>query len=138
MAGVIYPTAKKNILDGEIDLLNDNIIALLMNASYSYNATHEFLSDVVGGADANVVARGGNLASKSITLSGTKQIFDAANLTISAVNNGTATSVIVAQNSGVDATSRVIMYDAITSIVTNGSDIIVTWSDGTDKIFSID
>jgi len=135
MAVTFYPLGKKNILDGEIDLLTDNIKLLLVTSGYTYDATDEFHADISG---ATIVATSANLGSKTVTLSGTKQVFDAADVTFSAVNNGTFTAMILYRDSGVSATSQLIGHFTTASTATNGGDITITFSSGTDKIFSLD
>src|SRR5438477_12411391 len=68
MANHIYPLAKKQMLQGGIDLSSVNVKALLVNVSgagtlYAYSASHEFLSDVPSGAR---IATSGNLSGKAI------------------------------------------------------------------------
>lgn len=65
MANKVYPKAQKAFLDADIDLLVDDVRALLIDAgSYTYSDSHEFLSDVAGGARIGTATA---LASKTTT-----------------------------------------------------------------------
>ena len=49
MANAIYPLAKKQMLQGGINLSSGNVkVALIDLADYTYSSAHEFLSDVAG------------------------------------------------------------------------------------------
>lgn len=124
MANALYPLAKKAFLDGDLDLLSDDIKVVLVDLDdYTYSAQHEYLSDVPAGAR---VATSGNLASKSTT-GGT---FDSADPSFSAVSGDPAEALILYQDSGSAATSRLIAYydTGVTGlpVTPNGGDINVT------------
>ena len=134
MAAIIYPTAKKFLLDGNIDFLNDNIKMLLVSATYTYSAAHDFHADITG-----IIATSANITGKTVTLVGTKQVVDFDDVVFSAVAGGsTITGIVLYRDSGVSGTSELILYDAVASTPTNGGDITITVPVGTDKAFSID
>lgn len=133
MANALYPISKKAFLDGEIDLLDNDIRVILVDlADYSYSAAHDFLDDVPGAAR---VATSGALGTKSTT-SGT---FDAADVTFSAVTGDQSEALIIYQHTGTEGTSRLIAFfdTGVTGlpVTPNGGDITVTWN--ASGIFSL-
>lgn len=136
MANAMYPTAKKAILDGDIDFLVDDIKWLLIDtASYTYSDTDEFRDDIAAG----VVATSAALAGKSTT----GGVFDASDLspTFTAVTGATAEALILFKDTGTAGTSRLILYlDTVASglpVTPNGGDINVVHDNGANKIFAI-
>lgn len=134
MANALYDKGREKFLNADIDWAADNIIVILVEAGYVANlATHEFISDI--GA-ANEVARSGNLASKTSTAG----VADAANITFSSVTGSQATQIVIAKNTGVDATSPLIArIDTATNlpVTPNGGDITISWDNGANKIFKL-
>ena len=136
MANAIYGISRKAFLDGGIDLLSDDIRVILIDAADYTVAidTHDFLDDIPAGAR---VAVSGALTSKTTTLG----VFDAADITFSAVTGDVSEALVVYQHTGVDSTSELIAYidTGVTGlpVTPNGGDITVTWDSGSDKIFKI-
>ena len=122
MASQLYPKGKKAILDADTDLLADNIIALLIDtADETYNAADQFHSNITG---AGIVATSGNLATKTTT----GGVFDADNITITAVTGDTVEAIVLLKWTGTSSTSPLIAwYDLAASFTPNGSDITVVW-----------
>lgn len=135
MASGLYTAGIKALMDGDIDLLADNLKVILVDAAdYSVSlATHDFLDDVAGAA---IVATSGNLASKATT----GGAFDAADITFSAVTGDASEALILYKDTGSAATSALIAYiDTATGlpVTPNGGDINVAWDNGANKIFKI-
>jgi len=103
MANAIYPKAKKALLDGDVDLLNDTIKIVLCDSGYTYSSAHDFLDDI--GASARV-ATSGALASRTTT----DGQFDAADLTYSSLSGDTVTSWVLFVDTGTESTSRLLAY----------------------------
>lgn len=127
MANAIPTSARKLFLDGDVDLLNDTIKAVLTKSTYTYSSSHDFLDDVTAGNRAATVT----LASKTTT-AGT---FDSTDLTFSAVAAGsTVTGIWLYKDTGTESTSPLLAwYDtaassAAISVVTSGGNITVTVS----------
>lgn len=132
MASAIYPIAKKAFLDGDIDLLNDNIRAVLIDTgTYTYSAAHDFYADLSG-----VVGTESGLFASKTTTGGT---FDAADITFTAVTGNTVEAIVIFKDTGSTATDNLIAYiDSASSglpVTPNGGDITVTWN--ASGIFSI-
>jgi hypothetical protein len=126
MANALYDLGREGFLDGTIDYDTDNVkIVLCDEADYTVNlATDNDYADVTA---AGRVAVSGNLASKTVT-AGTA---DAADVTFSSVTGDISESITMYQDTGTEATSRLICnIDTATGlpVTPNGGDIIVQWN----------
>lgn len=134
MASVVYPKAKEAFLSGAIDLTTDNIRVVCVDAAdYTYSALHDFLDDI---PVAGRVGTSGNLASKTVT----DGVFDAADITITSVSGDQFEALVIYQDTGVEATSRLIAYiDTGTGLpfTPSGGDITITWDSGVNRIFAL-
>lgn len=134
MANAIYPLAKQAWLQGNLDLDNAVRVIMVDTAAYTYNAAHDFLDDVPGGAR---IAVSGDLQNK--TFAG--GVFDADDITIAAVAGATVEALIIYQHTGSDATSRLIAYwdTGVTGLpfTPNGSDALIAWSSGASRILAL-
>lgn len=130
MAGVVYPKALEAFGKAQIDLVNHEIRALLIDAQdYTYSSAHEFLSSVAGAAR---IADSGALGSKTVT----NGIFDAADATFPTVTGDQSEAMIIVDwNGGADSARRLICYlDSVNyanlPVTPNGSNIGVTFPSG--------
>jgi hypothetical protein len=134
VANALYPKGKEGILDGTIALSSGTIKAALLR-SYTYGSAHEDLADITG-AGGTIVASSGAIGSKTFT----SGVFDAADVTWTAVANGAAcNNFVLYQDGATDADRRVIMFvDSYTNlpVTPNGGDITIEWDSGSNKIFS--
>lgn len=129
MAAAVYPIALEQFLQGGINLSSANVKAVLIDTgAYTYSAAHDFLDDVAAGAR---IGTSGNLASKTFT----GGVFDAADITITAVTGATVEAVIVYVDTGVASTSRLLCYIDGLSLTPNGGDVTIQWN--ASGIFSI-
>jgi hypothetical protein len=133
----LFPKGRQGFLGGDIAADTDAIKVVLLDNTYAYDAAHDFLDDVGGGAR---VATSANLTTKSIT----DGVFDADDVTLVAVPLGDiVTQLVLVQSTGADATSRLIAHfdtksdDTAISLETNGGDVVVTWPNGADRIFKL-
>jgi hypothetical protein len=136
MANALYDLGREGFLDGSIDWDTDNIILLLADSGvYTPNlATDKFISDVTAGGA--TIARSGNLASKTVTAG----VANAAAVTLSAVTGAQSEYLILAKNTGSDATSRLICrIDTATGlpVTPGGGDIVINFDTGANKIFKL-
>lgn len=134
MANALYAKGKEKILSGSINLPSDTIKASLLSSAYTPNlSTDEFWSTI----SANLLNTSQTLASKSVTAG----VFDAADVTFTAVTAGsTVKAVVIWKDTGTASTSPLLVYiDTITGfpLATNGGDITITWDNGSYKIFSL-
>lgn len=135
MANALYDKGREGFLDGSIDFDTNNIkIMLIDEADDTIDlALDEDLADRAG---ASRVATSGNLASKTVTAG----VADAADVTFSAVTGDPSESIDMYQDTGVEATSRLILnIDTATGlpVTPNGGDITVTWDSGANRIFKL-
>lgn len=135
MANALYAKGKQAILTGSIDFTSATIkVALLDGADYTPNlSTHDFLDDVAGAA---IVGTAQTLAGKSVT----DGVFDADDVTFTAVSGDQFEYLLLYKDTGASATSPLIaLWDTATGLAftPSGSDIILTWSNGASKIFAL-
>lgn len=137
MASALFAKAKESFLsqNPSIDMDTDNIkIVLVDNGTDTpVPATDQFLSDIAAGAR---IATSGNLANKTVT----GGVFDADDITLTAVTGATVESIVVYKDTGNPATSPLIAYiDTGTGLpfTPNGGDVTVSWDNGASKIFAL-
>ncbi len=105
MANKIYPKFKKASVTGGTNLLTSDIKAVMIDlGAYTYNDTHEFLSDIPGGAQIGI---SGNLSSKSVSDLGA---FTSANARWTSVTGVSVEAVALFIDTGVPASSRLIAF----------------------------
>lgn len=124
----LFPKGAGHLLgvSTQINLSSDNIKILFYSGSIT--TTWEFVSDLTG---ASIVARSGNLASKTLT----NGVFDAADITVTSVSGSAFTHVILYKDTGVDSSSPLIAVFDISSFTPTGGDISVIWN--ASGLFSI-
>jgi hypothetical protein len=135
MANALYDKGRESFLKGEIAIASDNIKCVLCDtALYTKNlATDQFLTSITGSAR---IATSGNLASKTTSTG----IFGAANVTFSAVTGAACALLVIYQDTGSAATSRLIAaIDTATNlpVTPNGGDILISFDTGTNKVFKL-
>lgn len=128
----LYTSAKKLLLDGDLSLLSDTIKCVLIDPSaYTVNLNvHDNLNDVPAGARIGVPQ---TLTNKS-TAGG---VFDADNVTFPACTGNTVTAAILYKDTGDEATSSLIAYIDVGGTTPNGLDLLLPWSNGANKIFTL-
>lgn len=137
MANTIYPKGREGFAGGDVAWDTDTIKLLAVDAAYVYDAAHDFLADISAGAR---VATSAALTGKSIT----NGVLDADDVTLAALPPGdTITGVVVYQDTGNEATSRLILFfdtkadTTPVNVATNGGDVIITWSNSSTRIAQI-
>lgn len=96
-------------------------------------ATDQFLSDITAGAR---IFTSAGLANKS----GASGVFDADDITITAVTGASIESIVLYKDTGSAATSPLILYvDTATGLpfTPNGGDLTIQWDNGANKIFAL-
>lgn len=133
MANALYSKFKEKILNPgtlgttsgtAVDLSDDTIkLALVDTGTYTFSAAHEFYTSVSG-----VVGTPATLASKTVT----NGVFDAADVTFTAVTGASVEALIIYKDTGTAATSSLIAYiDTVSSglpVTPNGGDILISWN----------
>ncbi len=124
MASVWYPKAKESFLKGDLDLDGTVRAVLIDTCTYTYNAAHDNYDDLSG----VVGSESGALASKTFT----NGVFDAADITFSAVTGATVEAIVLFLDTGTASTDKLICYidsaSAGLPVTPNGGDITVAWN----------
>lgn len=136
MANILYDKGRESFAKGEVSWSSDNIKCALIRTGaghYAVNlATDQFLGVAIAGAD--IIARTANLGTKT-TAAG---VMGAANTVFAAVTNGSPYgAVVVYDDSGVDNTSRLLMYiDTAAGLPSTGTgaDVNLAWATDANKI----
>ena len=135
MANTLYDYARQRFLEAQINWMTDTIkVVLVDTGAYTpQTSVHQYLSDIASSAR---IAGPVTLTSKATTGGAA----DAADVTFPSVTGSSIEAIIIYADTGVEATSPLIAYiDTATGlpITPNGGDIIVTWDNGTNKIFKV-
>lgn len=124
MANAIYPKWKEAVIQASANSsLGGTVkVALVDTGTYTYSASHEFLTSLTGR-----VGTDQTLGTKTF-VNGT---FDAANSTWTAVSGATVEALVIYIDTGTAGTSRLVAYldTGYTGlpVTPNGGDITVTW-----------
>lgn len=125
MASNLYNPGLEKLLDGTISFESDTINVLLVDASHTFDKTHEFVSDIVANEASGTGYARKTLANAAIALDAANDRveFDADNPSYTALNAGTIAAAIVFKNVTNDADSPIIAQIDFADLVTNGSDV---------------
>jgi len=136
MANARYEKASRLLAEAGLHWVNDTIKAILIDTSaYTVNlSTHEFLSDVAGGA---IVGSAVTLSSKTNTLG----VLDAADVSFTGLSSApTIEALIIYKDTGSSSTSPLLYYiDTATGLPTasGATQVDVAWDNGSNKIAKI-
>jgi len=135
MANSLFDYARQRFLEAQINWQTDTVKVILVDTgAYTPNlAVHQYLSDI--GSSARI-AGPVTLTSKATTGGAA----DAADVTFTAVSGASIEAIVIYIDTGTESTSPLIAFiDTATGlpITPNGGDIIVTWDNGTNKIFKV-
>ena len=135
MANTLYDFSRQRFLEAQINWMTDTVKVILVDtgAYTPQTAVHQYLSDIPTSAR---IAGPMTMAGKATTGGAA----DANDVTFAAVTGASIEAIIIYVDSGTEATSPLIAYiDTATGlpITPNGGDIIVTWDNGTNKIFKV-
>lgn len=140
MANTLYNKARERFLTAQLNWSSDTIKAILVDAAvYTLDVSHQYLNQLTEGAR---VATAVTLGSKTYA----DGCADAADSTFAQVSGPSIEAIVIYKevldiNNAVDETaSPLIAYiDTATGlpITPNGGDIIVTWDNGTNRIFRL-
>jgi hypothetical protein len=126
LANAIYPLYKQAILTGgaNTNMSSTNVrVALVDTGTYTYSATHEFLTSLSG-----VVGTAQLIGTKTFT----NGVFDGDNVTYTAVTGNSVEALAIYIDTGTAGTSRLVAFidTGVTGlpVTPNGGDITITWS----------
>ena len=135
MANTLFDYARQRFLEAQINWMTDTIKVILVDtgAYTPQTSVHQYLADIPISAR---IAGPVTLTSKATTGGAA----DAADCTFTSVTGASIEAIVIYKDTGTEATSPMIAYiDTATGlpITPNGGDIIVTWDNGTNKIFKV-
>ena len=135
MANTLYDSARQRFLEAQINWMTDTVKVILVDtgAYTPQTSIHQYLADIPISAR---IAGPVTLTSKATTGGAA----DAADCTFTSVSGTSIEAIVIYIDTGTEATSPLIAYiDTATGlpITPNGGDIIVTWDNGTNKIFKV-
>jgi len=134
MADAMYDNYREEALRGLRTPGSETIKVKAMTSAYTYSAAHTNVNNLPA---ANTVFTSQALTSKTFTAG----VFDASDLTLTAVPAGSAiASLVIYTEAGSSASSTLMIYiDTATGLplTPNGGDVIVTWDNGTNKIYKL-
>lgn len=126
MANAIYPKYKEALISGSsnISLSSGTVkVALVDTGTYTYSASHEFLSSLTG-----VVGTAQTIANKTVT----NGLFDGDDVTYTAVTGNSVEALVIYIDTGVAGTSRLVSYidTGVTGlpVTPNGGNISVNFN----------
>lgn len=125
MSSSWYPKALESFLQGDIDLSAVTVRGVLIDTgTYTYSAAHDFYNDLAGVVGTESAA----LANKTFT----DGVFDADNISFTAVTGSTAEAIVLFVDTGNVATDQLLLYiDSASSglpVTPNGGDINVAFN----------
>ncbi len=133
MTNALFSLGREGFLDGSIDWDTDDIRAMLVKDTYTFDDTDKFLSDI-GSVDNG---RSAALGTKTVT----QGVADAADTTITATSAVACNALMLFKHTGSDSTARLIAYiDTATGLpVTPAASgvVNVAWDNGSNKIFKL-
>lgn len=134
MANTLFDPGREGFLDGSIDWDTDDIRVMLVLSSYSFSASHKFVSDLGAVDNGRSVA----FASKTVT----NGVADAADTSLTATAATASKALVIFKHTGSDATARLIAYiDTPTSGLpftpSAGQTVNIAWDNGANKIFKL-
>lgn len=128
MASNFYNNGLLRLLNRDIDYINDDVSLLVVDNTYTFDRTDEFVSDITGEVSGSGYSRL-SLSGKTIGLNASTNtvVFDCSDLTMNAVSTSNAFSgAVIYGNTGVDSTSPLIGFFDMPETSTNGSDVTLT------------
>ena len=132
MANRLYPLGANSILKAQVDFESGSFSAVLLPDSYTYSATHEFLSDLGPAVGSKSVLTGMAVSGGS---------FDADDVAFGPVAGGsTVRAMAIIKDTGNASTSPVLIYfDDVPGFpfLTNGADVTIRWPSGAGRILSL-
>jgi len=135
MANALFNPGREGFLDGSIDWDTDDIRAMLVLSTYTFVASHKFITDL-GAVDNGRTAAG--LGTKTVT----DGVADAADTSLVATAASASKAIVLFKHTGADATARLIAYiDTVTAGLpftpSAGQTVNIAWDNGANRIFKL-
>lgn len=138
MASGMYTSAKKYIGDGTVDLNSDTFKVMLVTASYTYSAAHDFRDDITNEVSGTGYSSGGAaLGSPTFNNSGTTAVFDGSDVTWSSSTITARGAVIYKSRGGASSSDEVLFFiDFGSDKSSSAGDFTITWAAGGIAVLS--
>lgn len=128
MASRLYNEGALKLLDRTVDYISDNIAVLLVDNTYSFDVSHEFVDDLSGEAVndtgsgyARIALEGKDI---SLNASANAVVFDSNDVSYTAIaTTNTLAGAVLYKDTGSDATSDLVAFIDFADLSTNGSDV---------------
>lgn len=128
MASRLYNQGALKLLDRTVDYASDNIAVLLVDNTYSFDVSHEFVDDLSGEAVndtgsgyARIALEGKDI---SLNASANAVVFDSNDVSYTAISTtNTLAGAVLYKDTGSDATSDLVAFIDFADLSTNGSDV---------------
>ena len=128
MASNFYNIGLLRLLNGSTTFTTDSVKGLIVDNTYTFNVSHEYVSDVSGEVSGTGYARF-TLTGKTVELSANTVRFDCANVLLDSVNTANALAgVVIFEDTGIDSTSAVLGFFDIPVTTTDGSNVTLVVS----------
>ena len=126
----IFNQVKTLLIKKRLDLESDRICAVLLNGYFTPDKDNQFLSEI---PKINISSEPVELKNKSFK----DYVFDADDISFHCVSGNDITGILIYQ--GCKDHHLIAFIDKAYSlpVIPNGGDIIVTWDNGTNKIFKV-
>lgn len=134
MANNLFNPGREGHMDGSIIETTGDIRAMFVRSTYTFVASHKFVSDLGAVDNGRTVA----LTAKTIT----DGVFDAADTTLVATAAVACNALVVFQHSGLDSTARLIAYldtpaSGLPFTPAASQNVPITWDNGANRIFKL-
>lgn len=133
MADFMYNNYREEALKGIRDVSTEVIKVVAVTNSYTATTTHSSINDIPSTAR---IKTSDALTAKSTT----DGVFDAADVTLTAVTGSAIAALVLFVEAASSASSTLMLFlnsAAQLPVTPNGGDIIIQWDSGANKIFKL-
>ncbi len=128
----LYNKGKESLLDGTIVVSTADMRWMLVKSTYTYTATHEFVSDTTPGTNDN--GRSAALSGKTVT----DGVFDATDTSLTATAASACNALILYAYNAADAAAQLLAYYSIGAFTPSASQTInIVHDNGANRIFAL-
>lgn len=139
MASLVYNVAKRDLVNGVIDLDTDDIRIMLVKTTYTENAAHTFVDDLSANDPASHEIVATNYVRKALAAetvvvdqANNRAEFSASNVVWTAIGgatNDTIKGAVIYEHNAADTAAPLIAFVLFpTPVATNGGDITINWN----------
>lgn len=123
MASNLYNIGLLRLLNGSTSFTGDTIKGLVVDNTYTFNVSHEYVANVTGEVSGTGYSRF-DLTSKTVSLNANTVVMDCANVTLASVNTANAwAGMVVFEDTADDNTSPLLGFISMPETTTDGSNV---------------